>query len=60
MYINKITIIKEKSFNMKIFLKAFESKLKNVDIEPNALISSLRTTEIKDILKDSKLIFKSW
>jgi hypothetical protein len=44
---------------MKIFLKTFEKKIKSVDIDSNALISSLRATEI-DILKDSKLLYKSW
>jgi hypothetical protein len=44
---------------MRIFLGTFEKKLKGVDIEASALISSLRTTEIKDTLKDCKLIFKS-
>jgi hypothetical protein len=44
---------------MRIFLKTFKKELKGVDVDANALISSLRATEIKDILKDSKLIFKS-
>jgi hypothetical protein len=45
---------------MRIFLKTFKNELKGVDIEADTLISSLRTTEIKDALKDSKLIFQSW
>jgi hypothetical protein len=51
---------KRKVLIMRIFLKTFKKILKGVDIDANALISSLRATEIKDILKDSKLIFKGW
>jgi hypothetical protein len=43
---------------MRIFLKTFDKKMLSIIVEPSATISSLRNTELKDFLKESKLMFK--